>query len=457
MKLTSLASSLTGDTLTARAFRGTALTMLNFGGAQFLRLVSNLILTRLLFPEAFGLMALVQVVILGITMFSVTGVRTAVIQNRRGDDPGFLNTAWTVQAGRGVLLWILVVAMSAPAARVYDQPMLASLLPVAGLVAVLNGLQSTNFLSANRHLAMGRVTALELSAQTFGIVIMVVLAWLTGSVWALVAGTLVAEAAKTVLSHLVLPGIRNRPAWDRDAFREIFHFGKYIFIGSIAGFLVNNGDRAILGKYVTLSELAVYNIGYFLATVPAKMSQNLAAKVLLPLYSRVADDVGAGMRRKRMIARGLLTGVMLGAALVFAVAGDWLTRLLYTEAYHLAGPITVLIALAYLPAILVVSYSQRLLAAGNARDATLLTVIQAVLQTLILLAGIRMFGLIGAVIAPPLAVALVYPILAWLMRREGAWEPRLDLALLTFCLFGTALALWVNDTAVAQVLAGHAE
>jgi hypothetical protein len=49
-----------GDALRARAFRSTALTMLKFGGDNILRLGSNLILTRLLFPEAFGLMALVR-------------------------------------------------------------------------------------------------------------------------------------------------------------------------------------------------------------------------------------------------------------------------------------------------------------------------------------------------------------------------------------------------------------
>ena len=53
---------LAGDGLRARALRGTALTFLGFGAQQFLRLLSNLILTRLLFPEAFGLMALAGLV-----------------------------------------------------------------------------------------------------------------------------------------------------------------------------------------------------------------------------------------------------------------------------------------------------------------------------------------------------------------------------------------------------------
>lgn len=69
MILSRLNALFDGDSLKARAMRGSALTFLNFGGAMFLRLASNLILTRILFPEAFGLMALVQVVILGLGMF----------------------------------------------------------------------------------------------------------------------------------------------------------------------------------------------------------------------------------------------------------------------------------------------------------------------------------------------------------------------------------------------------
>ncbi len=445
---------LTGESLKARTLRSSALTFLNFGGAQFLRLVSNLILTRILFPEAFGLMALVQVVILGLGMISVTGVKTAIIQNKRGDDLTFLNTAWMVQIARGFFLWALTILMAAPAANFFDQPMLALLLPVAGLTAVMNGFQSTNMSTASRHLALGRLTFLELISQFAGIVIMIVLALITKSVWALVIGSVMAEAIKMVLSHIILPGIRNRPAWDTSVVWEIFHFGKYIFVGSVAGFLINQGDRAILGKFVSLTELAVYGFGFFLATVPVMMTHQLGSKVLLPLYARTAEQTDPESRRNQQKARAGLAGAMILAALFLGLIGEWLVPVLYEQAYHLAGPIMVLIALASTPTILINAYSQRLLAMGNSRDATLFTVLQAVLQIVILLVGIRNFGLIGAIAAPPLAVLLVYPLIAWLARRAGGWEPKLDIALAALALVGTALVLWVNDTAIAQVLAG---
>src|SRR6056297_1850851 len=105
-----------GDALRARAMRGSMLTIVSFGGQNVLRLGSNLVLTRILFPEAFGLMALVQVFIVGLQMFSDVGIQTSVIRSKRGDDPASLHTAWTFQVLRGVLLWLGCFGIALPAA-----------------------------------------------------------------------------------------------------------------------------------------------------------------------------------------------------------------------------------------------------------------------------------------------------------------------------------------------------
>jgi O-antigen/teichoic acid export membrane protein len=107
-----LLSRLRGDGLVARVMRSSAFTALGYGASQAMRLASNLVLTRLLFPEAFGMMALVSVFIVGLTMFSDVGVGPSILQHRRGDDRDFLNTAWTVQVIRGGILWIMTLALA---------------------------------------------------------------------------------------------------------------------------------------------------------------------------------------------------------------------------------------------------------------------------------------------------------------------------------------------------------
>jgi hypothetical protein len=97
-----------GSSLKKKAIRGTAWTLFGYGGSQALRLVSNLILTRLLVPEVFGLMALVQTFQAGLTLFSDIGIAPSIIQNKRGEDPTFLNTAWDIASNSRFLdlVWL---------------------------------------------------------------------------------------------------------------------------------------------------------------------------------------------------------------------------------------------------------------------------------------------------------------------------------------------------------------
>jgi len=160
-----IASLLSGEGVKVRALRSIFFTIVNYGGGNILRLISNLILTRLLFPEAFGLLALVQVFITGLQMFSDTGIRVSIMQSKRGDDPDFLNTAWTIQVIRGFFLWLGACVLAYPAASFYGEPMLAQLLPVVGLNALISGFASTNVATANRHMKLGLLTRIDLSNQ----------------------------------------------------------------------------------------------------------------------------------------------------------------------------------------------------------------------------------------------------------------------------------------------------
>src|SRR5258708_38799692 len=113
-----------------------------YAASQLLRLASNLILTRLLFPAVFGEVALVFIFIQGLAMFSDVGTGPAIIQNHRGDDPSFINTAWTIQSARGAILWLASWAISWPLAAFYGQPALPWLIPAACFTALLGGFES---------------------------------------------------------------------------------------------------------------------------------------------------------------------------------------------------------------------------------------------------------------------------------------------------------------------------
>ena len=440
---------LRGDSMKARAIRGTTLSILGFGGAQFIRLASNLILTRILFPDAFGLIALVQVLLIGLDNFSDFGIGPAIIQSKRGTEKDFLNTAWTIQVVRGVVLWLIACALTVPVAEFYRQPELLQVIPILSVVTIISGFNSTRVHLATRNLTLGWVTTIELGSQLLGTIIMIGVALWLRSVWALVVGSIAIAMISTVLSHLLIPGPRNAFKWDRDAFHEIFHFSKYIFIGTIAGYFVQQGDRLILGRYVSLDELAIFSIAQIFATLPLMMSYQLVERVTLPLYRNRPPIESASNRKMVGRARGLLVLGLLGITSILAVFGELLVEFLYDARYHMAGPILVLISVSIIPRLIFGGYNFVLLANGNSRDFTILTSGAAAIRMCALVYGIQHFGIIGAIFAPVLVDFLTYPLQIHYVGRYRGWYGLHDLGLLAFGAVIVVVALWANPSALA--------
>ncbi|GHG11528.1 hypothetical protein GCM10017322_03840 [Paracoccus aerius] len=428
----------------SRAMRGIAISLGTTVAQQLIRLGSNLILTRLLFPEAFGLMALVQTFMTGLAMFSDIGIGPSIIQNRRGEDPDFLNTAWTIQIGRGVMLWLGACALAWPAAQFYNEPQLLSLMPAVGLTALIAGFQTTKALVANRQLRLGRQSGISLAIQCIGTLGMVILAWIWPSIWALVIGSLLSGLLGVLAGHLFLPGVSNRLRWDPSAAQALMSFGRYIFLSTMAGFVVNQGDKVLMGKLVGFGDLGIYNIAFFMASFPGMLGDMLATRILFPLYREIRPSESALSRRRIGRARMLLAGALIVMSGTLAVIGDWLIELLYDPRYAAAGPMMIVLSIMGFPAALIRGNSQLLLAEGNSRNFSILTVTQAVLTIVYMLVGFWLLGLFGILLVGGLVVITVYPLQQVFLNRHNGTDLRRDAVLALVGLAFAALAIWVN-------------
>jgi O-antigen/teichoic acid export membrane protein len=421
--------------------------------AQGFRLISNLILTRLLFPEAFGIMALVTVLLVGLTLFSDMGVGPAIMQSKRGDEADFLDTAWTIQILRGGILWLAACALAYPAALFYDQPLIASLLPVAALSLLIAGFVPTRVDTANRHLLLGRLTVLDLIATLIGIAVMLVLAMITRSVWSLAVGGVVTALVRLMLMTLLLPGHRNRLRWEAAAGRELLHFGFWIFLSSVCGFLVSQGDRAVLGKYLSIEGLGIYNIGAFLAMFPIMLGSAVTARVLIPIYRAHAQgDVVARQRLERI--RFIVTGGLMFALAVLALAGPLVVDVLYDVRYRSAGGVMVAICAVQMIVVVFLTYDQAALAQGDSRGFFMVSAAKATLQTMGFLIGAHYMGLAGAMLGQAIGMMLYVPVIARLAWRHRVWDAKHDLVFLIAALCLGVFALWVNWTSVSLLFPG---
>jgi O-antigen/teichoic acid export membrane protein len=176
-------------------------TLAGHGSSQVLRLLGNLLLTRVLAPESFGVMAVATVISVAFVMFSDMGLRQVLVQSRRAHDPEFVNTVWTLQILQGVLVASLMLLSAAGLAwgqhagwvhpgSTYAHPDLPLL--VAGLAfgSVLAGLESTRMASAEMDLQLRPVVMIELGSQAAGLATMCAAALAYPSIFVLLLGAL---------------------------------------------------------------------------------------------------------------------------------------------------------------------------------------------------------------------------------------------------------------------------
>jgi O-antigen/teichoic acid export membrane protein len=402
------------------AIRGTIWTVASYGISNVLRFGSNLILTYLLAPRLFGLMALVNTFVIGLHLFSDIGIGPSIIQSRRGDDPKFLNTAWTLQVIRGFQIWIVCLVLALPAAHFYNEPTLVWLFPIVGLTTVINGFGSTALFTLNRHLSVRQLSVYELGGQVVGIVVMVTWAWFDRSIWALVMGGLVSSLIQLIWSHRIVAGVRNHFCWEKDSVHEIITFGKWIFVSTALTFLATQSDRMVLGKLFTLDLLGVYGIAFSLADIPKQVVMAVSGKVIFPAFAKFAELPRLEFRQKIHRNRRLMllaTAIGLAGMVSF---GDLIVQI-YRDEYAAAAWMLPILAVGVWPAILNATLGPSLLAIGNPRYSTYASFWGAVFLIGGVLLGFRLAGPVGAVFAVSFSNLPSY-----LATTYGLWREKLS-------------------------------
>lgn len=357
-----------GPSIRSKAIRSSFWTVFGFGSSQIIRFGSNLVLSRLLIPDHFGLAALVGMIIAGLQQFSDVGLGPSIIQNPRGDDEAFLNTAWTISILRGLIIWAVASAIAWPMSKFYGQSILVPIFLVGAWNAVLNGFNSTSLFTLNRHMSLGKITLLNCGTQVCSTVTMIAIACVKPGVWAIVFGGLTGSIVTMAASHFLIPGKRNRLAWDPAARKELFSpFAGWILLSTMITFFANESDRLLLAKMVPMAVVGIYYTALTLVRLPTEMISRLAAMTVFPALAHAATEKGDALRDRVYRARNLILpagvagilGLSLGAPIFFGV--------LYTRKWTDAGWMAQFMAVGAWATILQLTADRTLLALGRTR------------------------------------------------------------------------------------------
>lgn len=391
----------------ALVVRGGAWSVGSYTATQVLRTVSTLILARnFLGPEPFGVVGLVGVFLAGLAMFSELGIQTNVIQHPRGDQPEFLNTAFSIQAMRGAAIWMIAALAAYPLATFYQQPELVSLLVIAGLSEGLRGFTSTAAWTLTREVNLRSVALLTITSEALAAGLSILWAVISPSAWALVARTVVSAGIYALGSHFITK-TKVRFAWDRPAAKDILHFGGWISLSTAAYFLGGQGERLILGKLVTPAELGCFSLAVMISSLPSGAMGQLVNQILLPVISKTIRD-GAGEYQDFLRARKIFFAVGLVAGVGFLALGKPLVNLLLSPKYEMAGWMLQALGGRVAMDIFAAPASALILAHGQSKYAAAGSTIRLILMAAGLWISFQFFGLHYAVISLLIAQAISY-------------------------------------------------
>lgn len=310
-----------------------------------LRLASNLLLTRLLFPEAFGLMALFHSVNYVLWMLSDVGIMQAVIMSKRGAEQKFLDTAFTIQVVRGVLLWLITCALTYPLVLIYNNEReLLWILPVGAFATVLHGFQSPRVFLLRKEVRPLPLLKLDLSTQFIATALTVLLAYLGFGVKSMIISWLALSFMYAAGSYMLPGDYRPKLRMDKDSRHEIMHFGRWIFFSSALTSVAQKGDQFLLGRLLGFAELGIYNIAQQLAEMPETMVSKVINSAVYPTLSRVKNEQPAVFSDAFYHIRGWLDPlIFIGLGGLIGMA-RWIIELFYDDRYLLAATVLQVLA-----------------------------------------------------------------------------------------------------------------
>lgn len=422
------------------------------GGQQAIRLIGNLILTRLLFPESFGVMAIVFAILVSLNLLADIGLREGVINSDRIDDPQFMRTAWTLQILRTALMSGLAIAAAYPLAAMYKEPILGPVLIAIALSAMITAFKSIALLAYDKRLEVKTQMLVTVGVQTAGLVLSITWAYYSPTIWALVIGQFLAATLDLILSYTLFKGHHSRLAWDKSSVSQLFSYGKWIFLSSAISLIVLQGDRLLMGIFLSMSELGIYSVAATWAALATLVSGTLSGRILHP-YFKQAIDTRSDFSHIHNV-RKMLNAMYVSGCVLLAFFGDWMVVFLYDDRYASAGWMLQILALGQVGRTLTTTLQPFMLASGDSFSQMKFSACSAVILIVLIWFGGEAAGAPGLIVAYSLSGIISHPIMILYAKKHGFHCSKADLSFIVLAIVACFSVWFLVDAPIIKVLSG---
>lgn len=372
------------------------------------------VIARILTPKQFGVFGVASLALSLLETFSEAGVEHALVQKKEVDNEDVV-TAWWISLVRGIFIGAVLYVFAPLVGEFFGNKDAALFIKAIAIAPVIRNLRNPSIVFFRKKLSFKQDFVMRTSGTLVELVVGVSVAYLTRSVWGLVASVIAGAIAETVSSYVVAKPFKLGLPLKKKA-KEIMSFGGWIWLSSILTYLQNQGDDVVVGKMLGLTTLGYYQNAYKIASLPATQVTGMMSQVTFPAFATIQDDK---QRLARAYKKTFYSSVLVGLLFLALVLG-------------FARPLTLLILgdqwLPIIPAL-------KVLAVFGAIRSVMLTigpVFQAVgkpnvlvwigVFRLLVLAAIILpltsaYGMVGASWAIVISAVVAIPVMWWQMKR----------------------------------------
>lgn len=264
---------------------------------RFIDLLATAIIARILVPEDFGIAALGITTLALLRTISELPVADSLVRlpEVTRDD---LDTAFTLNVLRGLFVGALLCLASIMLPAIYDDPRLTGILLLLALAPVFQGLASPAMVHFTRALNFRPMTLTNIFGKLASFLVTVMLAWLTASYWAIIAGMVIAPLISSILTFFLAP---HRPGFCLKGARGMLSFAGWITVSQIISSLNQQGDRYFIGGILGTASLGIYAMA---STIANMMGTQLIGPLMQPLFAGMSQFSHDHERLGRALLRG---------------------------------------------------------------------------------------------------------------------------------------------------------
>jgi O-antigen/teichoic acid export membrane protein len=252
-------------------------------------LLSIVVLSRLLRPEDFGLVALAAAVSTFAILFRDLGTAPAIIQKPSLDEPTKSAAFW-LNAGFGVALGLALAVIAPLLARLMDAPRVTGLLLVLAITFPIAGTSIVHQALLERASSFGVIARIEIVSLVIGFAVAIIAALAGAGPYSLVFQT-VTVAALTTIQLFVSAPWKPSASISLERIQDLWGFSRDMLAFNLLNYFARNADALIIGKFLGPASLGVYSLAYKTMLFPLHNLTFVATRALFPVMSRQQSDV----------------------------------------------------------------------------------------------------------------------------------------------------------------------